>query len=244
MQRRLLVLLGACAALAAACQLTSAGTQQTEIPLAGTATRTAPAATPTATVTITPTPTQFAPFYTTAMVDNLNLRNNPGLLSPALGELQKNQPVLVVNRAPGGQWFFVRTQNGNEGWVFGTLLKPDQALLAAPVLIPRGVQMVRGHIKDSQGNPIRGIGFSVTQGSGTKPKTDRALSDPYGDFYAYLPWDASGVWTVSNDSVACDSNVWAGPDCGTYREGYSGTVEPNPVTVTLPAPDVLQFLWR
>jgi hypothetical protein len=192
----------------------------------------------------TATPTQFAPFFAVAAVNNLNLRSHPGYLAPALGVIVERTPLLVVSRAPGGQWILVRTANGNEGWVFGALIKSDEDLQVAPVLVPDNAQMIRGRVLDAEGTPIRGVGFSATRGSGAKRQSDHALTDVNGDFYLYLPLNASGSWMVSHDSIACDSNVWAGADCTVYKEGYTGKVVPESLSVTVPLAEVLTFTWH
>jgi hypothetical protein len=192
----------------------------------------------------TPTSTQFAPFFTVAAVDNLNLRVHPGYLGPVLGVITEQTPLLVIHRAPGGQWFLIRTANGNEGWVFGALLKSDENLQIAPILVPEGVQILHGRLTDLEGLPIRGAGFSVSQGSGSNRQVDHVMTDADGDFYSFLPENAAGVWAISYDSIACNSSVWAGSNCTSYREGYTGMVEPASREVTLPQNEILQFTWR
>ncbi len=233
-----------------ACQMPLVGTptpiipSPTSIPPTFTPPPPAPTPTHTATVTLTPTETPFAPFYAVTASENVNLRVNPGRLFPVSRVLPQGTRLLVSGRTPGGEWMWVQTQEGVNGWVFAILLRSEENLRNAPVIVPPSVQILRGRVLDVNGVPMQGIGFSVFQGSGQNAPTDHVLTDPYGEFFSFLPLNASGTWTVGHDSIACVSNVWKGDDCAQYKDGYTGLVEPESVNVTLPHSEYLLFTWK
>ncbi|MFH1907927.1 MAG: SH3 domain-containing protein [Chloroflexota bacterium] len=203
-----------------------------------------PIPTLTSTPTLTPSPTPFAPFNVTAMVDNLNIRTNPGYLFPVIRMYKQGTVFTVLGKAPGGEWFYVRAPENIEGWVFGMLLESDEDLQAAPVSEPKDVQVIRGRVTDAQGTPIRGIGFAIVQGTGERPPRNDAVTDANGEFFAFMPVTASGMWTVAFATIACKSNVWKDDHCANYKDEYTGTVEPASMSVTLPVSEELVFTWK
>lgn len=207
-----------------------------------------PTLTPIPTLTSTPTltlsPTKFAPFNVTAMVDNLNIRTNPGYLFPVIRMYKQGTTFTVLGKAPGGEWFYVQAPENIEGWVFGMLLDSDADLQAAPVSEPKDVLVIKGRVTDAQGTPISGIGFAIVQGTGERPPRNDVLTDANGEFFAFMPSTASGTWTVAFTAIACKSNVWKGNDCSYYKDEYKGNVEPPVITITLPQNELLMFTWK
>ncbi|MCG2740068.1 MAG: SH3 domain-containing protein [Syntrophaceae bacterium] len=203
-----------------------------------------PIPTLTSTLTLTPSPTPFAPFNVTAMVDNLNIRTNPGYLFPVIRMYKQGTVFTVLGKAPGGEWFYVQAPENIEGWVFGMLLESDADLQAAPFSEPKDVQVIRGRVTDAQGTPIRGIGFAIVQGTGERPPRNDVVTDANGEFFAFMPVTASGEWVVSFTSIACKSNVWKDNNCSFYKDEYKGNVEPPTITIPLPHKELLVFTWK
>jgi hypothetical protein len=234
----------------AACQTPLAGTptaiilSPTTIPASPTPPPPKPTGTSAPTTTLTPTQTPFATFHVVTWAENVNLRSNPGYLFPVLRVLPEGSSLLVLGRAPGGEWFLVRTEEPVEGWVFGMLIESDQNLRNAPVIIPQNAQLLRGQVLDVKGTPIKGVGFSVVQGSGPKAPTNTVLTDVYGEFFSFMPLNAGGTWTVSYNAIACDSNVWKDDECTYYKDEYSGKVEPEYANILLPSSEWLLFTYK
>jgi hypothetical protein len=174
-------------------------------------------------------------------VDALKLRVGPGELFPSLQLLYPTETVTVLGKAPGGEWILVETLDEVQGWVFGQLLEGEQDLHNVPLMEPENTQVVRGRLSDANGLPISGIQFALTLG--TTERTD-ALTDENGDFYAFLPADASGDWIVSHVAIACTSNAFADQTCSSYKSGYTGVVQPDTRPVTLPTESTLIFEWH
>jgi hypothetical protein len=126
------------------------------------------------------------------------------------------------------------------GWVNRHLIEESPQLQSAPRVDPEDVQLLRGRVSDEVGTPISGIQFSLTLGD---LRLD-ARTDDQGDLYFYLPSDASGDWLVTFVAVGCPSNVFADNTCAGYKPGYTGTVQPDALPVTLPNDGVLAFRWE
>jgi hypothetical protein len=70
------------------------------------------------------------------------------------------------------------------------------------------------------------------------------LTDANGEFFSFMPPNAHGEWTVSYAAIACKSNVWSDASCGSYKDPYRGSVEPQSTVVSLPQAGILEFLWK
>ena len=208
----------------------------------------APALSTTATVILTPittpshSPTPYAPFYATAMVDNLMLRSNPGYLFPALLMMQKDTSLLVLGQSPGGEWIFVQMPSNESGWVFAKLLVSDQPLDLIPFIQPENVQLVKGRVVDANNQPVNGVQFAITQGQGTNAPRNDAMTDANGDFYAFMPLTASGEWVVSYVAIACTSNLMDA-NCN-WKSGVATQPDPVGISITLPLTSTLKFIWK
>ena len=98
-------------------------------------------------------------------------------------------------------------------------------------------------MRDAAGIPIRGIVFTVIRRTAPDSPANVVVTDGDGEFYSYMPY-TGGVWTVTHKGIACESNVWSGPDCAYYKEGYRGVVQPPAADVRLPQTDILEFTWK
>ena len=70
---------------------------------------------PSPTPTLAPSPTPFVPFDAAAVVDNVNLRENPGYLFKVLAKVEQGTPLKVTGRSPGGEWILVQAPNDAAG---------------------------------------------------------------------------------------------------------------------------------
>ncbi len=203
-------------------------------------------------VTLTPTlpaqPTPFVPFYVTTSADNVVLRSNPGYLFDAQLVLKDGSSLLVLGRAPGNEWILVQypyalTGLDLAGWVYSQLITSTQGdLKSAPLIQPVDVQVVRGHVADGDGNPISGVQFAFVSGNADNAPRNDAMTDDQGNFYAYMPPTYNGTWSVGYVALSCRSNVMdANCSC---QNGACGKVYPDSINVTLPDPNVLNFVWK
>jgi hypothetical protein len=161
-----------------------------------------------------------------------------------LRQIAEGGKVTVLGKAPGGEWIRVRTKETVEGWVFWRLLRATVDVQEAPVVQPQNVLLIQGRVRDANGTPIQGVSFDVVQGDQTVSGTNPVLTDSSGEFFAFLPPNSTGTWTVSQTGIACDSNVWTDASCTAYKNGYQGNVDPPSVDVTLPSTGVLEFTWK
>jgi hypothetical protein len=192
----------------------------------------------------TSAPTPFVPFTVRTWADNVLLRSNPGYLFPQITALKDNTPLTVQGQSPGGEWWLVQTADHRSGWVFKQLTETSQKPApSAPIIQPASVQVVTGKVVDLAGVPISGVQFSIVQGAGNSaPRTD-AMTDESGIFYAFMPADAHGTWTVGYTAIACTSNTM---DASCTCIGHCGAPDPRTVDITLPltVAEPLQFTWK
>ncbi len=200
---------------------------------------TAPLQPPTLAVA-SPTAGPFSPFQAESMVDLLKLRVGPGFLFDALMLLNLGDQLTVQGKAPGAEWLKVEAADGSQGWVFAQLLKIDRDLRNVPIIQPQDVGVLNGKITDMTGLPISGIQFAITQGEAR----NAAVTDENGEFFAFFPIDVDEAWLVSFDGVVCTSNTWVDTSCTSYKNGYTGAVDPASLSVTLPSEEQLTFMWR
>jgi len=197
------------------------------------------------TPTMAPTPIPFASSllpYTAASVkvnvDSLNMRNGPGKTFSIRSTYNKDVILWVYGKDPGDNWLFVRYFPDIFGWVDARFVTSVPDLTQIPAIIPSNAFVIKGQVLDQSGNPAEYIQFAVTQGSGTSaPRTD-AQTNANGLFYAYLPDNQSGTWTVAFVAYGCGYGF-------TGSCNRSGTVFPENQAVTLPPSDTpLEFIWN
>ena len=200
-----------------------------------------PAITPTSSAS----PTPFVTFTVKPAVDNLKIRVNPGRLFEALMMVQQTDDLTVLGTSPGGEWTYVQTADGSQGWAFSQLLQSSVDLSKVPVHVPKDLLSIKGRVEDVSGAPMPGIGFDISQGEGTDASSNPVITDASGMFYAFLPDTATGTWKVSFNAIDCKSIVWSDNTCSTYKPGFTGQIDPLTQTVALPqtvAP--LSFILR
>jgi len=152
--------------------------------------------------------------------------------------LALNTKLQLLGRAPGGEWFYVTTDESVNGWVNVNVVKAGYDGPPPPTVEPADVILITGKVLNPQGLPVSGIGFAITQGS---RRTD-ASTDETGQFYAYLPSTMSGTWQVGYVSVSCTSNTMdSGCNC---INDICGKANPESISIVLPQKDVLNFVWE
>jgi hypothetical protein len=184
----------------------------------------------------------FSPFFVLTSAQNVNLRTRPGLLFPVSRVMPEETRLQVLGRSPGGDWLSVLTDESVPGWVQINLVAYGHDGPPPPVIEPTDVMLVRGRVTDASGQPVSGIGFAVTRGSGASAQRTDAITNESGTFYAYLPPSVAGLWTVEFNSIACTSSLMdAACNC---RSGACGAAQPASVQVSLPLDRELEFVWE
>jgi hypothetical protein len=166
----------------------------------------------TATRTTTPTATPEGPINASVSVGVLNLRSGPGTVHLVVGNLAEGIIVSAVGRAPGDEWVKVLVGEDQYGWLYAPLLDFEKNYLNLPELPITESLIVQGRVTDSQGNPIQGIGITVSQTLTDAGGTTQATSNSDGYFYAYLPPESYGSWDVQITGIDCTSLV-VNEDC-------------------------------
>ena len=188
-----------------------------------------------------PVVTPGGPFYINTIVQNVNLRTQPGTLFPVSRVMPQGTRLQVLGLAPGGEWVSVLNDESIRGWV-GTHVVDEFQVEGFPTVEPTDVQRLTGRVLDPNGLPVSGIGFAIQQQTASKTLRTDAHTDASGTFYAFLPRNLSGLWTVSHVSVACTSNTMDA-DCNCLN-GLCGTAYPESASVSLPANAPLIFVWK
>lgn len=202
---------------------------------------------PTATATFPPTmtamaasatPQEFGEVYVYTVVENVNLRTNPGLLFQVSRVMPQNTRLQLKGQSPGGEWLKVVNDEGVEGWVNVNVVKGGFDGSPPPVIVPDNVLLVTGSVVTESGTLVSGIGFNVNQGT----RSTVASTDEDGVFRAYLPPTMSGTWTVEYVSISCTSNTMdANCNCINNR---CGTADPARAEIQLPQKSALRFVWK
>ena len=233
------LLLTGCAAPTQAAPAPAASSKSTAVPPA--------TASPSAT-DIAPTmdfvpPSPFVPFYAATNAENVILRAGPGVKFAAKTTLTQGLQLLVLSRAPGGEWIFVQTSFESTGWVSAGLLKSEKDLQSAPLMQPPDVQVIRGRVLNEKNEPVTGLSFGILEDV-EGAKSFSAITDASGFFYGFLPIIAGGAWSVTFDKATCGSNTMD-KDCNCI--GACGSASPESVRVTLsgvPQAEMMVFQWR
>jgi len=194
---------------------------------------------------ITPTtdfilPSPYVPFYAATNAENVMLRTGPGVKFSAKTTLTQGLQLLILSRAPGGEWIFVQTPFESTGWVSAGLLKSEKDLQSAPLMQPPDVQAIRGRVLNEKNKPVTGLSFGILEDV-EGAKSFSAITDANGVFYGFLPITVSGAWSVTFDKATCASNTMD-KDCNCI--GACGGVSPESVRVILPQAEMILFQWR
>jgi len=179
--------------------------------------------------------------YVRTIVQNVNLRTQPGTLFPVSRVMPQGTRLQVLSLSPGGEWVYVLNDEGIKGWV-GIHIVDEFSTEQFQIVDPRDVQRITGRVLDANGLPVSGIGYAIEQQSASKNLRTDAVTDATGTFYAYLPQSVSGVWTVSHVSISCTSNTMD-VDCNCLND-ICGTSYPVSTSANLPVSDILSFTWK
>ena len=95
-----------------------------------------PTVTPTPTITPTPTPTPLPTYVARVTAELVNLRSAPSPESEVLAIIPLDEEVELVGRLADAPWILVRTQAGQEGWIYGDYLAPEPGAQIAVITPP------------------------------------------------------------------------------------------------------------
>ncbi len=178
---------------------------------------------PTPTIYFSPSPVPDTPeppsatlpppaFSAEVLGERLNLREGPSTLDTITGMVPKGVFVSLIGKAPGNEWVFVENTEGKTGWLsIKYLLLHGNLDHLAELPIPASY-VVEGQIVDSTGMAINGVDLAIYQGEGSNQQRTDATTDASGKFYAYLPLNAQGSWTVEVVGISCRSWIMD-PNC-------------------------------
>lgn len=186
-------------------------------------------------------PAAFESYVVRTSAQNVNLRVGPGTLFKVSRVMAQGTALEVSGQSPGGEWLYVKNDEGIFGWVGALFVEGIPAEPPAPFVEPGDALIVRGLVKTELGTPVSGIGFALTQVGFNNRRSD-AVTDKEGRFHAFLPSNLTGAWIVEQVSVACTSNTMdASCNC---INGRCGEAVPRLVEITIPTTGELNFVWK
>lgn len=192
---------------------------------------------PTPTFTLpapTATATPYVPLTATIVFDNLRLRVGPGYLFDTQDLFSLDEKVKILGKEPGENWLYVETSNKMTGWMLIQGLQLDSGyLFEVPVITPKNVMTIKGHVWASSHNPASQISVGLIPGTSLdKPTEAVGTTNDRGEWYIYVPENTRGEYTVAANGYGCKSNI------ATNNCGLLGNFPP-PQTITLPVnPDL------
>jgi len=121
-----------------------------------------PTATATASATATPTATSTV-FGVVSAQGRINVRAGPGTQFAVLGSLAPESGVQVIGANDEGDWYQIRREDGDEGWVSGALLRIEEPPVQPAAEAQRISQETRIVVElgDSAGAEVEGEGVLV-----------------------------------------------------------------------------------
>jgi hypothetical protein len=195
---------------------------------------------PTASPTSVPTPTPYHPINAVVSVNTLIVRTGPGRVFPILQTYPENTILTVLGQAPGnGEWVLVQTPDHLSAWVMVEFIDIQGEIKTVPYIEPTDVYKVSGRVSDVENKPVKGIIFTILQGSGENEVPTEAETDANGVFTGYLPTTVTGTWSVSWVSISCQRASIVDANCH-----YSGGIQPSYQFIILPLASPLSFTWK
>jgi hypothetical protein len=229
---RLLVILLLVAVLVTGCR-SQATAEPTLFPTRTAGVETSQPPPPTALPSATPT-IQATAELVTAQVEtaSVNMRKGPSTLDDVLGQINLGDLVQVDGLAPGGEWAKVMTAGGTSGWVKQSFLNFGTQVPTIPTINITDEYVIKGKVTDATGKPLQDILVSLNRTVGDVLFEDRMVTNETGEFYAFVPTQHIGNWTLEITGANCTAAI-VDKSCH-----YSGTFSQNgSVTVSIPPND-------
>jgi hypothetical protein len=195
---------------------------------------------PTFTQTVAPTATPYQPINAVVSVENFIVRTGPGKVFSVLHVYPENTILIVLGQAPGsGEWVLVQTPDHLSAWAMVEFIDIQGDLSKVPYIEPIDAYQISGKVVDTIGNPVWGVYFAISQGSGADEQRTEAETDKNGVFMGYLPTSATGTWFVGFVSVNPKNNILVDAN-----GKIAGTIEPDYRSLLLPQTPLLNFTWK
>jgi hypothetical protein len=195
---------------------------------------------PTSSPTVAPTATPYRPINAVVHVLVFNVRTGPSTVFPVLRQYPENAVLTVLGQAPGkGEWVLVQTSDHLSAWAMVEFINIQGDLNTVPFIEPTDAYKITGRVLDTDGNPVSGIGFAISQGTGADELRTDVETDKNGIFTGYIPNTATGTWLVGYISINCQTSNVVDANCH-----YSGTIQPDYQSLVLPQVSSLNFAWE
>lgn len=194
---------------------------------------------PTLTPTVAPTETLqvYAQKQVEVSVEALNMRSGPGSVFEIVKRITKGSLLWILGRSQGDDWLLARDEANQAGWVSSNFIYYQGSLQDIPLFLPANALTITGRIVDQNQQPIPGVNLAVMKGNGSENVRTDIYSDSEGNFYAYLPEDTTGPWTLEIVGVLCTSSIMDA-NCK-----YSGDFSTDAFTIMVPGDIAIPLIF-
>jgi uncharacterized protein YraI len=155
----------------------------------------------------TPTPQPTVEIEGKLSGAELNVRSGPGTVFPIVARLKASDSLIITATSAGGEWLEVRLAEGQNGWVSASLVEIDGDVNSLPISDAFNNTLVQGRVEDADGLALDGIPIIAYQSYTVEERLYETETNEDGQFYFYLPKDATGLWTVEIGDVPCSSPI-------------------------------------
>ena len=138
-----------------------------------------------------PTPSRLSPVKATVNAASLNLRTGPSTLFAVTQTFEDGDTVSAEQRTEDNQWVKIEVldEDGSlvTGWMATLYLSFARDIGILPIAEFPQDQVLRGRVKDTDGNPIPGIGVAVIYRQNNLELRTDVQSDDAGKFITFIP---------------------------------------------------------
>lgn len=193
----------------------------------------------------TPTPTVSPPIPGEVTSEFLNMREGPSQMFQVVETSVQGDQVTAIGRTLDNLWAKVEIPSEAEniaptvGWMWAEFLDLQGELSGLPLDTYDPSLTIVGAVQDQEGNPIPGIGISVTLQDDVNTLPADTVTNEDGLFAVFLPPELTGVYDVMITSWECDSMV---VNLNCRLSGYVEGVDQY--SVTLPQTDEIIFVYE
>ncbi|MBI9049787.1 MAG: SH3 domain-containing protein [Anaerolineaceae bacterium] len=172
-------------------------------------------------------------------VTSINMRSGPTTIHDVVGTYNIGTLVTILGQTPDGDWLYVQPRDNNFGWMYADFVNPYIEPDVIPVMVPTGSTIFHGKVTNTADNSgVSRVGIAIVQGSGEEVLRSEVYTMANGEFDAYLPNTAIGLWRVVVVGVQCESNIMI-DNCT-----YTGTFSPDlGYSFTIPDIPAMEFSY-
>ncbi|MDO8451523.1 MAG: SH3 domain-containing protein [bacterium] len=168
----------------------------------------------------------------------MNLRTGPSGMYGVSSVFYRGDILTILGKTIGDEWIYIKAHDGRIGWMFpgDVFVHINRSLDAVPILDTPDSFVITGAVYHADGSPAEDINIITTTIVDRKSEQTESHSDKFGTFYAFIPKNIGGTYSVGVGGIPC---IKKGErfDCRIA----DGAIRPNPVELTLPQMEPIVF---